>query len=181
MSVNIKLLAGSCLSYVYNDWVGKIPSRTMRKAFLRAYLGCMGGGSAVQMHCRFLNGRKIFLGKRNIINFGCLLDGRKFEISTGDDVAIGPEATILTLGHDPQSPTFAPTGGRVLIGAHVWIAYRATILPGVEIGDGAVVGACAVVTKDVPPYAIVAGNPARIIGERSRHLAYQSSFAPFLQ
>lgn len=48
----------------------------------------------------------------------------------------------------------------------VWIGYKATILPGVKINQGAVVGACAVVTKDVPPYAIVAGNPARIIKYR---------------
>lgn len=56
--------------------------------------------------------------------------------------------------------------GDVIIGNDVWIAYGATILSGVRIGDGAVVGAQSVVTKDVPPYAIVAGNPAKIVKYR---------------
>jgi len=114
-----------------------------------------------------LNGRKVFLGERNVINFGCLFDGRKFCIRTGSNVSIGPEATILTLGHDPRSATFEDRGGDVVIGDRAWIGYRAIVLPGVCIGEGAVIGAGAVVAKDVEPYAIVVGNPARKIGERA--------------
>lgn len=58
------------------------------------------------------------------------------------------------------------TKGPIVLGNDVWIGARATIMSGVTIGDGAVVAACSVVTKDVPPYAIVAGNPARIIKYR---------------
>ena len=123
--------------------------------------------SGVQMGCRFLNGRKVYLGERNVINFGCLFDGRKFSIRTGSNVSIGPEATILTLGHDPRSAAFEDWGGDVVLGDRVWIGYRAIVLPGVTIGEGAVVGAGAVVTKNVQPNAIVAGNPARMIGERA--------------
>ena len=118
------------------------------------------------MGCRFLNGRKVFLGERNVINFGCLFDGRKFTIQTGKNVSIGPEATILTLGHDPRSVTFEDRGGDVVIGDRAWIGYRAIVLPGVCIGEGAVIGAGAVVAKDVEAYAIVVGNPAKMIGER---------------
>jgi maltose O-acetyltransferase len=132
------------------------------------------------MNCRFLNGRKVYLGDRNVLNFGCLLDGRVYPIHIGNDVSIGPEATILTLGHDPQSPDFADKGGEVVIGNHAWIAYRAIILPGVRIGEGAVVAAGAVVTRDVEPFAIVAGSPARKVGERNRNLSYQLNFHPFL-
>jgi maltose O-acetyltransferase len=132
------------------------------------------------MGCRFLNGRKVSLGRRNVINFGCLLDGRKFQIRSGDDVSIGPEAAILTLGHDPQSPDFADRGGDVIIGDRVWIGYRAIVLPGITIGDGAVVGAGAVVTKDVEPFTVIAGNPARKIGERTRDLRYELNYAPWL-
>lgn len=127
----------------------------------------MGAKSGVQMGCHFLNGRKVFLGERNVINFGCLFDGRKFSIRTGNNVSIGPEAAILTLGHDPRSAIFEDRGGDVVIGDRAWIGYRAIVLPGVCIGEGAVVGAGAVVTKNVEPYAIVAGNPARKIGERA--------------
>lgn len=139
--MNIKVLAGSVLAFAYNGIVGRLPSRTLRSLYLRSYLARFGCGTGVQMGCRFLNGRKIFLGDRNVINFGCLLDGRRYAIRTGSDVSIGPEASILTLGHDPQSPVFADEGGDVIIGDRVWIGYRAMILPDVTIGEGAVVAA----------------------------------------
>ena len=173
-----RLLAGTLLTYSYNHWLSNCPSRRLRRAFLSRYLGAMGTGTGVQMGCQFLNGRKVHLGERNVINFGCLLDGRKYQIITGNDVSIGPEASILSLGHDPQSCDFADRGGDVEIGDRAWIGYRAVILPGVTIGKGAVVGAGSTVTKDVAPYAIMAGSPARKIGERNQDLAYQLSFDP---
>lgn len=173
-------IAGGLAAYFYNGFFGKLPSRTIRNTWLKMYLAEFGAGTAVQLDCRFLNGRKVHLGKRNVINFGCLFDGRKFHIRTGDDVSIGPEAAILTLGHDPQSANFEDKGGDVVIGNRVWIAYRAVILPGVTIGDGAVVGAGAVVTKNVEPYAIVAGNPATKIGERNKNLQYDLNYSPWL-
>jgi maltose O-acetyltransferase len=166
--MNTRIFAGAILAYGYNHWAGKFPSRRVREIYLRGWLGKIGCNTGVQMGCRFLNGRKVFIGERNVINFGCLFDGRKFEIRTGRNVSIGPEATILTLGHDPRSATFADRGGDVEIGDRAWIGYRAIVLPGVTIGEGAVVGAGAVVTRDVEPYAIVAGNPAKKIGERGR-------------
>jgi acetyltransferase-like isoleucine patch superfamily enzyme len=178
--MNLKLFAGSLLAYSYNRWVGRLPVGSLRKTFLRGWLGNIGAGTGVQMGCCFLNGRKIHLGERNVINFGCLFDGRKFHIRTGSDVSIGPEASILTLGHDPKSQDFGDRGGDVIIGNRVWIGYRALILPGVEVGEGAVVGAGTVVTKTVEPFAIVAGNPARKIGERNQDLRYHLSYQPYL-
>ena len=178
--MNARVFAGSLVSFLYNNFVGRIPASFLRRIYLRAWLGTFGEKSSVQMGCRFLNGRKLHLGKRNVVNFGCLLDGREFHIRTGDDVSIGPEAAILTLGHDPQSPDFADRGGDVNIGDRVWVAYRAIVLPGVTIGEGAVVAAGAVVTHDVPPYVIVAGAPARTIGKRNPEIGYQLQFAPFL-
>ena len=194
--MNPRIFAGSVLAYAYNFWVTNMPSRTLRSIYLKSWLGSLAAKSGVQMGCRFLNGRKVFLGERNVINFGCLFDGRKFSIRTGSNVSIGPEATILTLGHDPRSATFEDRGGDVVIGDRVWIGYRAIVLPGVTIGEGAVIGAGAVVTKDVEPYAIIAGNPARKIGERvaaqemgkskghgagdGRGFEYQINYRPFL-
>jgi maltose O-acetyltransferase len=132
------------------------------------------------MGCRFLNGRKIYLGDRNVITFGCLFDCRHYQIKTGSDDDICPEPTILTLGHDPQSSEFAAKGGDVIIGDRVWIAYRAIILPGVTIGEGAVVAAGSVVTKNVDSYTIVAGNPARLIKKRNRSLEYSLHYQPWL-
>jgi len=178
--MNSRALIGSFAAYFFNGFIGKIPSQMIRNLYLRMYLSGFGRGTSVQSNCRFLNGRKLHLGQRDVINFGCLFDGRKYDIRIGDDVSIGPEASILTLGHDPQSPDFADRGGEVTIGNRVWIGYRALILPSVKIGEGAVVGACAVVTKDVEPFAIMAGNPARKIGERNRDLTYHLDYHPFL-
>jgi len=108
------------------------------------------------------------------------LDGRKYPIRIGCDVSIGPEATLITLEHDPQSASFADRGGNVSIGDRAWICYRAIILPGVTIGEGAVVAAGAIVTKDVDPYTIVAGSPAKPVGTRTKDLRYRCEFAPWL-
>ena len=175
-----RLLAGTVLSYLYDSFVGRLPSRRLRRLYLRLYLGALGAGTSVQLGVRFLNGRKVFLGAHDVINFGTLIDGRRHPVVIGDNVSIGPEAAILTLGHDALSPDFADEGGPVTIGSRVWIAYRALVLPGVRIGDGAVVGAGTVVTHDVEPFTIVAGNPARKVGERNHDLAYTLSFDPFL-
>jgi len=171
---------GLLLTYLYNHWITHAPSRRVRNAFLRRYLGSVGSGTAFQMNCRFINGWNVHFGKRNVINFGCLFDGRVYPIRIGNDVSIGPEAVILSMGHDPHSSDFSSTGGEVIIGDHVWIAARAMILPGVKIGEGAVVAAGAVVTKEVAPYTIVAGVPARPVGERERHLNYKLAYAPKL-
>ena len=129
-----RLFAGTLVAYAYNAFVGHLPSRTLRHGFLRLWLGRFGATSGVQLGCRFLNGRKVSLGDNCVINFGTLIDGRHFAVTIGANVSIGPEAAILTLGHDPQSPGFADRGGAVRIGDRAWIAYRAVILPGVTIG-----------------------------------------------
>jgi maltose O-acetyltransferase len=178
--MNARLLAGTVAAFFYNAMVSAIPSRSVRRAYLCAWLAGFGPGTCVQRGCRFLNGRKVRLGSRVVVNFGCLLDGRHYPIDIGDDVSIGPEAALLTLGHDPDARDFATRGGEIVIGARAWIGFRAIVLPNVTIGEGAVVGAGAVVTKDVAPYAIVAGTPARVIGRRSRGLDYRLDYQPWL-
>lgn len=97
-------------------------------------------------------------------------------ISIGDGLLTGKWVTILDNSHGTTSwedlhrrPWLRDviSKGAVLIGRNVWIGDKATILPGVTIGDGVVVAANAVVTKDVPSYCVVGGNPARIIHQRT--------------
>lgn len=176
----MRVFIGAVVAAIYNYGITHLPLRSVRWLYLRFYLQALGQATGVQMNCRFLNGRKVSIGDHSVINFGCLIDGRKYTIQTGANVSIGPEATILTLGHDPQSPDFADQGGNVIIGDRVWIGYRALIMPGVTIGDGAVVAAGAVVTKDVEPFTIVGGVPAKKIGDRSRELSYELNYRPFL-
>ena len=96
-----------------------------------------------------------------------------------NNISISPEVYIVSMEHDPNDPHFATRGSEVVIDDHVWIGARAMILPGVHIGEGAVVGACTVVTKDVEPYQIVAGVPARPIGTRSRQIDYRCIYFPW--
>lgn len=86
----------------------------------------------------------------------------------GNNVDIAQDVYIWSEQHDYNSPDYSSVCKPVIIEDYVWLASRVTILPGVKIGRGAVVASGAVVTKDVPSLAIVAGVPARIIGQRNK-------------
>ena len=110
-------------------------------------------------------GKNIKLGKRVFINSGCCFQDQG-GIEIGDDVLIGQQVVIATLNHDLHPKKRANMLPKpVKIGNKVWIGAHATVLAGVHIGDGAVVAAGAVVTKDVPPNTVVAGVPAKVIKE----------------
>ena len=108
-------------------------------------------------------GKNIHFGKRVFVNSGCRFQDQG-GIYIGDDVLVGHNCVIATLNHaiDPdRRADMIPAP--VKIGNKVWIGANVTILPGVSIGDGAVLAAGAVVNKDVPARTIVAGVPARVI------------------
>ncbi len=108
-------------------------------------------------------GRNITVGKRVFINMGCCFQDQG-GITIGDDVLIGHQVVIATLNHDlnpAKRGSMAPAP--VKIGNKVWIGAHATVLPGVTVGEGAVIAAGAVVTKDVPANTVVAGVPAKPI------------------
>ncbi len=108
-------------------------------------------------------GQPVTIGQRCFIQQCCTFFGRG-GISIGNDVFIGPKVNIITINHDPDPDNRSATYGRkIIIEDKVWIGIGATILPGVRLGYGCIVGAGSVVTKDVPPLTVVAGNPARII------------------
>lgn len=108
-------------------------------------------------------GKNITLGKRVFINAGC-----KFQdqggVVIGDDCLIGHNVVLATLNHDLDPHRRADMHpAPVVIGQNVWIGANATVLPGVTIGADAVVGAGALVTKDVPARTVVVGSPARVV------------------
>lgn len=108
-------------------------------------------------------GVNIKLGKNVFINACCRFQDQG-GITIGDGTLVGHNVTIATLNHDYNPNNRASiTPKPVKIGKNVWIGSDSTILPGVEIGDGAIIGAGSVVTKNVPANTIAAGNPARII------------------
>ena len=91
----------------------------------------------------------------------------------GNNVDIAQEVNIWSEQHDYNNPSFKAIKKSVFIDDYVWIASRATILPGVHVGRGAVVACGAIVSKDVPPLAIVGGVPAHIIGYRQNIMNYK--------
>lgn len=108
-------------------------------------------------------GKNITLGRRIFINAGCKLQDQG-GVDIGDDCLIGHNVVMATLNHDLDPLKRADMHpARIVIGRNVWIGSNATILPGVTIGDNAVVAAAAVVTKDVPANSVVVGSPARVI------------------
>jgi putative colanic acid biosynthesis acetyltransferase WcaF len=87
-------------------------------------------------------------------------------ITIGDKVCVGLGVKLITGTHDITATNFQLVIKPIIIHSGAWIANFATILPGVVVGEGAVVGACAVVTKNVEPWTVVAGNPAKVIKKR---------------
>jgi len=164
--------------YTFNHFVSHIPSFGVRHFYLRHVLGIqIGRGAAVHMGC-FVTGRNIVIGDRTVINRRCHLDGRG-GLTIDADAGIGPECYLISLTHDPQDAEFHVMARPLTIGTHVWMGSRVMVLPGVSIHEGAVVGAGSVVTREVAPYTIVAGNPARKIGDRSRDLRYTLQYFTF--
>ncbi|MCB2292355.1 sugar O-acetyltransferase [Clostridium algoriphilum] len=110
-------------------------------------------------------GKNICMGKNVFINTGCRFQDQG-GIAIGDGVLIGHNVMLATLNHDidpRKRSTMHPAP--IVIGKNVWIGANAIVVPGVTIGDGAVIAAGAVVTKDVPANVIVGGVPAKIIRE----------------
>lgn len=132
-------------------------------SLLRSMLGSAGRNIHVNQPFRCDYGCNISVGDNFFANFNLtILDEAR--VTFGDRVLIGPNVSIYTACHplDPQArATFDEWAEPVTVGNDVWICGNAVILPGVTIGDGAVIGAGSVVTHDVAPGAIVAGNPAK--------------------
>ena len=142
-----------------------VPSHHVRRFFYRLGGMRIGRGSTIHMEAKFYNPANIQIGEDSIVGEGSVLDGRE-KLTIGNHVDIASEVMIYNAEHDVQSEDFRAISAPVTIEDYVFIGPRAIILPGIKIGKGAVVGAGAVVTKDVADFSIVAGVPAKVIGER---------------
>lgn len=125
----------------------------------------IGKGSKIHVFCRFFEPKNIKIGEDTIIGEYAFLDGRA-PIKIGNHVDIASQVLIYNSKHEINDPEFRPISSPVEIEDYVFIGPRAIIMPGKRIGRGAIVAAGAVVTHDVLPGKIVAGVPARVIGER---------------
>ena len=163
----------------------------MNRVFVLRIFGLsIGQNSAIEKRCKFVYPKNISIGQNSYINHDSLfLSSEKANISVGDLCMIGMNCIVLTTNHK-YSNWLVPIrlqqddDKSVVIEDDVWIGANTTILPGVTIGRGAIVGAGAVVTKDVKPYSIAGGVPAKHIKYRfdgkKRSLASQIDLTQFI-
>ena len=163
------------LAYLSLRVVAQLPSHRLRNLLLRTLYGLkLERGAVLYQGFTLRHPSRITIGRGTVVGTRCELDGRN-GLTLGRNVNLSSEVLIYTLQHDPRDPQFATVGGPVTIHDYAWISARAIILPNVTVGEGAVVAAGSVVTRDVAPYTVVAGIPAKPIGERPRNLDYQPS------
>jgi len=142
-----------------------IPSHRIRNCIYRFSGMKIGKGSTIHMYSKFFDLKGIEIGNDTIVGDGVFLDGRaKLKIGSHTDIA--SEVMIYCSEHNINDPKFTAEEYPVEIGDYVFVGPRSIILPGVKIGKGAIIAAGCVVTKDVPDFTVVAGVPAKIIGER---------------
>lgn len=152
------------------------PSHAVRNwVYRNIYLVDKHKTSVIYFGCEIRSGVNLHIGKGSIIGDNCILDARQ-GIYIGKNVNLSSEVHLWTEAHDVNDPYFRSmpcNHGPIHIGNRAWLGSNVTVLDNVSIGEGAVVCSGAVVTKDVEPYAIVAGIPAKKIGERSKDLRYE--------
>lgn len=156
------------------SWLPKsrrsVISKNIRVAFARIILSYCGAEVNIEHNAFFTP--DVSLGDRSGIGIDCEVNG---PVTIGKDVMMGPEVVIYTSDHKydrldiPMMDQGYTEKKQVTIGDDVWIGRRAIIMPGVTVGTGSIIGAGAVVTKDVPPYSVVAGVPAKVVKHRKNN------------
>ncbi|MCX6031989.1 MAG: acyltransferase [Chloroflexi bacterium] len=166
--------------YLTSAW-GHVPSQHLRRWGYRRLFGLtIPRTSVIYSGAEIRAPYNVVIGEFTSIGHHAILDGRG-GLTIGSNVNLSTGVWIWTNEHDAQDPDFKITSAPVAIEDYAWLSCRVVVLPGVIIGRGAVVAAGAVVTKDVEPFTIVAGVPAKPIGKRSPALRYcLSGYVPIV-
>lgn len=167
------------LSYLTNHLISSILVSKVRLFWYRRVMKfIIGSHTSILTDFRISTTSNLKVGSHTVINNGCRFDNR-FPITIGDNVSITYGTVIYTKGHDVDDPYFRTKGAPVTIDDYVWICGNVLVLPGVHIGKGAVILPGSVVNKDVEPYQVVGGNPAKFIRMRSTDLRYELDWDPW--
>lgn len=159
----IRLPAPGMPGALFGHWLRLL---CVRRLFKRC-----GQGVRIAPHVRFGLGGRIEIGDNSNLGYGCTVIGK--DLLIGDNVMMGPDVLLISENHefsDCHNPMIeqGQSPSRVIqIGNDVWIGARAIILPGIQVCDHSIIAAGSVVTKSVPEYAVVGGNPASVIKFRN--------------
>jgi len=164
--------------YIYNNVFTFIPSNTLRVFYLRYVLGHkIGKNNFVHLGCNFYG--KIKIGNNCVIGRKVILKGGIIVI--GNNVSITAETYIQTGSHFLDDENFKSFETEIYIRDRAWIGLRSIILPGITLGEGSVLGAGSVLTKNIPDFQVFAGVPAKYIKTRNRNISYNLDYRPYLE
>jgi maltose O-acetyltransferase len=144
-------------------------ARRIRRLLCKGIFDRTGKNINIEHGAFFSSGKEIEIGENSGLGLNCRVMG---PLSIGDNVMMGPDVMIYTQNHnfeDTNIPMIKQGNSvrkKVTVGDDVWVGARVIILPGITVGRGSILAAGSVVTKDVPEYSIVGGNPAKIIKSR---------------
>jgi putative colanic acid biosynthesis acetyltransferase WcaF len=163
--VRVKMLLWTIVWPALCAWTPK-PLNFWRLCWLRIF-GCkINGRPFVHQHARIqipwhvtLHDRSSVGDRTNLYSLG--------EIELGEGCVVAQEAYLCTGTHDFNDPNWPLVTAKITVGKEAFVGARAFVMPGIEIGNGAIIGACSVVTSNVPPRATVAGSPARLLCVRN--------------
>jgi putative colanic acid biosynthesis acetyltransferase WcaF len=143
------------------------PLHRWRSFLLRCFGARLGSGCHIYASARIWAPWNLECG-----SWACIADDAEVynpvTVSLGEGVVVSQGAYLCAASHDYADPEFPLIHGAIVVGKRSWVAARAIVLMGVTIGEGSVIGAGSVVTKDVPPNTVCAGNPARIVKKIER-------------
>ncbi len=172
----VKRVIALVIYYGFGRYLPNLPyfplGRSVRGILCKNIFPRCGANVNVERMAFFGAGKALEIGSNSGIGpRACLMNVKGGELIIGNDVMMGPDVLIYTFNHDHDNVDIPMdrqglTYSRVVIGDDVWISARVIILAGVTIGTGSIVGAGAVVTRDVPPYSIVGGVPAKVLKSR---------------
>lgn len=163
----LKVLKKMYREYLAEWSLPKAKSNFHRVRIMKRMGVTINGPIAVRKGLEIRGANQLVINKGVSLGPGVLLDARN-GIEIGESAVIAYQSIIWSLNHDYNDIHFVTKGAKTTIGKYAWVCSRSIILPGITIGEYAVVASGAIVTKDVPPYAIVAGIPAKIIGFREQ-------------
>jgi maltose O-acetyltransferase len=173
---NYRNIFGEARIYICNYFIAYLPSHTLRIWYYKNIMKFkIEGGASIHIGCKFSCKQYFKLGANSTINQNCHLDNRG-GISIGMNVSIAARCAFITADHIMDSESFEGRNREIIIDDYVFMGYGATVLGGINLSKGSVIGACSLVTKDTEAFSINAGTPAKQIKMRNSNLSYSTNY-----